>query len=114
MESLDDVERFILEGYRAAGGRYRYAKPLGFGFSYGKLPLAVAEPGPLIERAVVLAGKDGLTLQRARRIFDHLGAERFERGLKFARGAGAIVERMERRPNRAGRLQQQVVFYAEP
>ena len=113
LTSLDDVRRFVAEGYRASQGADSWRnrdRPLQFGFEYGKLPLAVAEPGPLIEHAVRLAGNDGLTLQEVRQVFELLGTERLERGLALARTAGLIEERREKRPNTAGRLQEQVVL----
>ncbi len=114
LRTLDDVRRFILEGYRASGSavsRDNRGYSLAFGFEWGRLPLAVAEPGPLIEHAVRLAGQDGLTLQQCRDVFSHMGVERLERGLVFARNAGLVRETPEKRPNRAGRLQEQVVLY---
>ena len=114
LATLDEVQSFVAEGYRASGdpnSRWnRRGRSLAFGFEWGCLPLAVAEPGPLIEHAVRLAGAEGLTLQEARRVFKHLGTDRFERGLKFARDAGSIDECREKRPNSAGRLQEQVVL----
>src|SRR5215218_7033161 len=67
LQTLDDVRRFIAEGYRASGdpnSRWNRGRPLKFGSEWGKLPLAVAECGPLIERAVQIAGPGGLTLQQ--------------------------------------------------
>lgn len=76
------------------------------------LPLGVAEAGPLIERAVAVSDRDGLTLQELRRIFHPLGKERWERTLAAARASANIRESKEMRPNIAGRLQRQVVFHA--
>lgn len=81
-------------------------------FVDGSYPLRAAEPGPLMEHAVGLSGEDGLTIQQLREVFSVLGKERFDRGLAFMRGVGEVVERRERRPNRAFRLQEQVVFYS--
>jgi hypothetical protein len=114
LETLDDVRRFVLEGYRASGdpnSRRNRGRPLEFGFEWGKLPLTVAEPGPLIERAVRISGDRGLSLQELRGLFAQLGKDRLDRGLAFARDAGVIVEKRESRPNRAGRPQKQVVLY---
>jgi len=114
LQTLDAVRRFVEEGYRASGdphSRRNQGHTLGFGFEWGKLPLAVAEPGVLIEQAVKLAGSDGITVQALREVFSLLRAERLERGLAYARGAGLIAERREKRPNRAGRPQEQVVLY---
>ncbi len=115
LRTLDDVRRFVREGYRASqsgASKWASGRPLDFGFEYGRLPLAIAEPGPLIERAVRLAGPDGLTLQQVREVFAELGSGRLDRGLAFARDAGVVQERRERRPNRAGRPQEQVVLSA--
>ena len=114
LRTLADVRRFVAEGCRASAdpssGR-NLGHPLEFGFAWGELPLAVAEPGPLIEHAVKLAATNGLTLQELRDLFSQLGADRLDRGLVFARGTGLIVERHEKRPNRAGKMQEQVVLY---
>ena len=115
LNTLDDVRRFIAEGYRAAGDPESWQdreRPLDFGFEPGRLPLAVAEPGPLIERAVALAGEEGLTLHQIREVFGPLGRERVDRGLAFVLEAGRIEQSREMRPNRSGRLQDQVVLRA--
>ena len=116
LRTLDDVRDFIREGYRASGdpnSRLNRDRPqLAYGFEWGRLPTVVARPGLLIERAVRLAGSDGLTLQQVRDLFDMLGKERLDRGMEFARGAGLTEETWEKRANRAGRLQGQVVLRA--
>jgi hypothetical protein len=116
LRTLDDVRDFIREGYRASGdrnSRWNRDRPqLAYGFEWGGLPPFVAKPGLLIERAVHLAGSDGLTLQQVRDLFDMLGKERLDRGMEFARGAGLIEATWEKRANRAGRLQGQVVLRA--
>ena len=116
LRTLDDVRDFIREGYHASGDpntRLNRDRPqLAYGFEWGRLPTVVAKPGLLIERAVGLAGSDGLTLQQVRDLFDMLGKERLDRGMEFARGAGLTEETWEKRPNRAGRLQGQVVLRA--
>ena len=107
LQTLDDVGRFVREGMRAsATGGSRWHKgdrPLEFGFEWERLPLSVAECGPLIERAVAIAGRDGLTLQQIRHILSGLGEERISRGLAFARESGRLVESRESRaePQRA-------------
>ncbi len=83
-----------------------------FGFEWGKTPLAVAEPGPLIEWAVYLAGDDGLTLVEIRNLLNGLGKDRVSRGLEFARGSSVIEASEEARPNAAGQMQSQVVLRA--
>jgi hypothetical protein len=114
LRTLDDVRDFIREGYRASGdpkSRWNRDSPqLAYDFEWGRLPFEVAKPGLLIERAVHLADIDGLTLQQVRDVFEMLGKERLDRGMEFARGAGLIEETWEKRPNRAGRLQRQVVL----
>lgn len=109
--TLDDVVDYIREGRRAASNS-QIGIPLRYGFTWSRLPNSVAEPGPLIEHAVRLAGEDGLTLQQMRAVFSRLGKERFDRGLAFARQGGRITEQVEHRPNSTGRLQKQVVLRA--
>ena len=75
-----------------------------------RMPLAVAEPGPLMTHAVGLAGPAGITLQQLRELFDLLDTQRFERGLVQLRAGGSVVETTELRPNRAGDVQPQVVL----
>jgi hypothetical protein len=75
-----------------------------------RLPLAVAEPGPLMTRAIRLAGPAGMTLQQLRELFDLLDTRRFERGLVQLRAGGSVVETTEPRPGRAGALEPQVVL----
>lgn len=110
--TLDDVSRCVADGYWQIS--HEPGSPLGSpGLQHSQpLPLSVAEPGPLMERAVQIAGTDGLTLQQLRSVFARLGKERYDRGLAFMRHAGNVTEATERRPNRAGRLQAQVVLYA--
>ena len=98
LQTLKEVREFINAGYR-------------LGQRGIPLPLAVANPGPLIERVVRISGSQGITLQEVRGVFSQLGGERLEEGLSFARGAGLIREEREKRPNRAGRSQEQVVLY---
>ena len=116
LRTLDDVSRFVREGMRATatgGSRWHEGdRSLEFGFEWGRLPLPVAECGPLVERAVAIAGRDGLTLQQIRRILTGLGEERVSRGLAFARESGRLIESHESRPNRSGREQEQVVLRA--
>ena len=116
LRTLEDVRDFIREGYRASGdpkSRWNSDRPqFAYGFEWGGLPPVVAKPGLLIERAVHLAGSDGLTLRQVRDLFDLLGKERLDRGMEFARGAGLTEETWEKRANRAGRLQGQVVLRA--
>ncbi len=111
LTTLDEIRNAVSANY-AAMAPYR-AKALGVPFNGGRLSLAVAEPGPLMEHAVSVVGSDGITLQELRDIFGPLGKERFDRGVKFMRDAGNVTERREKRPNRAGLAQSQVVFRAE-
>ena len=113
LQTLDDVRDFVRAGYSAAmpgAGGAAHPRIAEFGFKLGKLPLAVAESGPLIEHAVALAGPNGLTLQEIRAVFGMLSEERIARGLEFARTSGELVEAEERRPNQVKRLQKQVVL----
>lgn len=117
LRDFDELRRFVAEGYRASGHRHSWVnrfkhgdRPLAFGFEWGRLPLAVAEPGPLIVQAVRLAGSGGLTLQELRELFSGLGKDKLDRGLAFARSAGRTIVSREKRVNSAGRQQEQVVL----
>lgn len=115
LTSLDEVREYIAEAYRASGSpssRWNRGKPLAFGFEWGRLPLGVAEPGPLVERIVELSGAAGITLQELRQILSRLGEDRIARGLAFARQSGRLQESREARRNQAGRPQQQIVLRA--
>jgi len=68
----------------------------------------------LIEQAVRAAGQQGITLTELRALFTKLGTPDFDRALAEARSNGAFHERRESRPNRAGRMQSQVVLSTEP
>ena len=57
-----------------------------------------------------LAGPAGMTLQQLRELFDLLEPRRYERGLVQLRAGGDVVETTELRPDRAGRVQPQVVL----
>lgn len=108
LRTLEDVQRFVAHAYSVAGQRGQQTR---LGKTYeGPLRLAVAEPGPLIEHAVRVAGSQGLTRQELRGVFWMLGKERWERGVGTMRAGGRVVEASERRLNRVGRPQQQVVF----
>jgi hypothetical protein len=108
LRTLQDVRDYVWSGYAATIDARRRVM-LGVR-QEPRLPLAVAEPGPLMTHAVGLAGPAGMTLQQLRSLFDLLDARRFERGLVQLRAGGGVVETTEPRPNRAGDLQPQVVL----
>lgn len=64
----------------------------------------------LIGHALSLAGDSGLTASELRDVLGGLSAHRLEQALALAQAEGRIEKTRERRPNRAGRLQQQVVL----
>ncbi len=96
----------IGKGYRNATGAPSERR----GTTGGALPPQVARPQALMLRAVEVAGDKGLTLQEMRELFARMGQERFADGLAKLRSTGALVESTEKRPNRAGRLQDQVIL----
>jgi len=112
LRTLQDVREYVWRGYAVTVDSRRRVM-LGVRHE-GTLPLAVAEPGPLMTHVVCLAGLEGITLQQLRKLFDLLDdlldKERFERGLVQLRAGGRVVETRELRPNRAGHLQPQVVL----
>jgi hypothetical protein len=108
LRTLQDVLEYVWSGYAVTIDARRRVM-LGVRHE-PRLPLAVAEPGPLMTHAVCLAGPAGMTLQQLRSLFDLLDTQRFERGLVQLRAGGRVVEIREPRPNRAGYLQPQVVL----
>jgi hypothetical protein len=74
------------------------------------LPVALAEPGPLIARVVRLAGPNGITRQRLFDIFYLLGTDRVERGLETMLAGGAVRGDIEERTSAVGRVQRQTVY----
>jgi hypothetical protein len=108
LRTLQDVWDYVWSGYAVTIDARRRVM-LGVR-SEPRLPLALAEPGPLMTHVVGLAGPAGMTLQQLRELFDLLDTRRFERGLVQLRAGGAVVETTEPRPNRAGDVQPQVVL----
>ena len=108
LRTLQDIWDYVWSGYAVTIDARRRVM---LGVRYDPtLPLAIAEPGPLMTHVVCLAGPAGITLQQLRELFDLLDTQRFERGLVQLRAGGGVVETMERRPNRAGYVQPQVVL----
>lgn len=108
LRTLQDVWDYLWSGYAVTIDARRRVM-LGVR-SEPRLPLAVAEPGPLMTHVVDLAGPAGITLEQLRELFDLLDTRRFERGLVQLRASGRVVETIEQRPNRAGDLQLLVVL----
>ncbi|MDQ2968770.1 MAG: hypothetical protein M3R37_10695 [Actinomycetota bacterium] len=102
--TLEDVEAFIANAYHMSVGAPLRCE------DRPKLPLAVASPGPLMEHVVRLSGTEGLTLQELQQIFHQLGKKRYDEGLVMLREFDSITEARERRPNKAGRPEEQVVL----
>jgi hypothetical protein len=108
LQTLQDVWDYVWSGYAVTIDARRRVM-LGARHEL-TLPLAIAEPGPLMTHVVCLAGPAGITLQQLRQLFDLLDTQRFERGLVQLRAGGRVIETREPRPNRAGSVQPQVVF----
>ena len=108
LRTLQDVWDYVWRGYAVTIDSRRRVM-LGVRHE-PRLPLAIAEPGPLMAHAVCLAGPAGITIQQLRRLFDLLDTRRFERGLVQLGVDGSVVETREPRPDRAGSIQWQVVF----
>lgn len=108
LRTLQDVWDYVWSGYAVTIDARRRVM---VGVRYEpRLPLAVAEPGPLMTHVVGLAGPAGITLRQLRELFDLLDIRRFERGLVQLRAGGDVVETTELRPNRAGDVEPQVVL----
>jgi hypothetical protein len=108
LRTLQDVWDYVWSGYALTIDSRRRVM-LGVRHDL-TLPLAVAEPGPLMTHAVCLAGPAGITLQQLRSLFDLLDTQRFERGLVQLRAGGRVVETREPRPSQAGSVRRQIVF----
>jgi hypothetical protein len=108
LRTLQDVWEYVWSGYAVTIDARRRVM-IGVR-QEPRLPLAIAEPGPLMAHAVCLAGPAGLTLRQLRGLFDLLDTRRFERGLVQLRVGGGVVETTELRPGRAGEIQPQVVL----
>lgn len=74
------------------------------------LDLAIARPSPLIERAIELSSPDGITDAELHRGLPSIAKHRFEKAMWDLKSAGLIVRSLERRPDKAGRLRDQVVW----
>lgn len=113
LSSFDDVRKFLKEAYKVSTfvkGAY-HDESFEFSFERSALPLEVAEPGPLIEKAIEIADSRGLGIEEARELFHQLDTARFARGIAFAREAGMTEERFEARTGQDGRQRVQSVFY---
>jgi hypothetical protein len=108
LRTLQDVRDYVWSGYAVTIDTRRRVM-LGVR-AEPRLPLAVAEPGPLMTHAVGLTGPAGIALQQLRELFDLLDSRRFERGLMQLRAGADVVETTEPRPDRAGRVRAQVVL----
>jgi hypothetical protein len=108
LRTLQDVWEYVWSGYAVTIDARRRVM-IGVR-QEPRLPLAIAEPGPLMTHAVCLAGPAGMTLQQLRELFDLLDSRRFERGLVQLRAGGGVVETTELRPDRAGEVQPQLVL----
>jgi hypothetical protein len=104
LRTLDQIRDYICSAYR------QVAPPPGSERAPALLPLAVAEPAVLIERAVELCGPEGISKQELRTLFGLVGSERYERGLALARAAGRIDNTWEQRSPPVGPASRQLVF----
>ncbi len=78
--------------------------------AYGKLPDHVANPAPLMARAVELSGPEGVSRQELLALFDRLGKDRQAAGLKGLLEFEEVVAEGRSLPNSANRLQRQTVY----
>jgi hypothetical protein len=108
LRTLQDIWDYVWSGYAVTIDARRRVV-LGVR-QEPRLPLAVAEPGPLMTHLVGLAGPAGITLQELRERFDLLDTRRFNRGLMQLRAGGDVAETTELRPDRDGDLRPQVVL----
>ncbi len=107
LRTLDDVTAYVADAYRSTTGRSWMNRDGG---EPQRLPLDDGNVAALIAHAVKLAGDDGLTTTALRSVFEQVGRERWDRGLKMARDNNLVQTATEPRPNRAGRTQAQAVY----
>src|SRR5262249_20259688 len=78
LRTLPDVNRFVYRLLAEWQEQQLLRRGLGEPF---ELPLELDELGPLMVRAVEIAGPDGLTRQALFELFDPLGEDRTQRGI---------------------------------
>ena len=110
LRSLPDISRHL---YRLLADWHDRQVQLGDHGSVD-LPLELAEPGPLMVRAVEMAGPDGLTRRALFELFDALGEDRTQRGIDQMKDSMRVLTCLESRPNAFGRPMRQTVYRAVP
>lgn len=106
-ESIDEIAKYVRNAYRAQ----RQTAPGG---TTAKLGLGAARPSPLVERAIELSGTGGITDAELRRALSPpIAKERFEKAVWDLELAGLIVRSLERRPDKLGRIREQIVWRTE-
>jgi hypothetical protein len=99
LQSIEDIADFVWVAYK------------GLGRDYTRLPLAVAEPEALVERAIELAGELGIRNARLREVLQGLSTKRLEMALWRLEGAGLVRRSGETRTDRRGSLRAQVIWH---
>jgi hypothetical protein len=106
-DSIDAIREHVAAAYR----EQRRGIPGG---TTPKLALAAARPSPLVERAIELAGTEGITNAELRRALSPpIAKERFEKAMEQLEAAGLIVRSLETRPDRRGHYREQVIWRVE-
>jgi hypothetical protein len=107
-ESVEEIVEYVREAYRAQ------RQPAWPGGKTPKLALGVAQPSPLIERAIQLSGREGITNAELRRLLaPPIAKERLEKALWSLEAAGMIVRSLERHPDKRGAQREQIVWRTE-
>jgi hypothetical protein len=109
LHSLTDVEAFLREAAHDAQESTRWADPNERG---ADLPLALAEPGPLMVKAVELAGPDGMTRAALLELFEPVGADRTQRGIDQMRASQRVLTCRVSRSDGVGPRQRLTVYRA--
>lgn len=102
---MGEIADYVVSAYR-----WQRAPRLG---GTPRLPLGVAVPDPLVERAIGLSGANGITAADLRRGLAALAKDRLEKALWRLEEAGMIARTLELRPDAAGRPRKQVIWRAE-
>src|SRR5262249_25169266 len=103
-DTVDEVADFVRSAYKP------YLEPT----TWVSRPLT-ARPAGLMERAVELAGPDGMTRQRLMTfVFRPMGKEKFENGCDMMLRRGQVIASTELLPNRKGGKSNQIVYRVPP
>ena len=104
----DDLVRFVTADQIGHYVRWEYRRHMLSDLA--PLPSVVANPAALMERSVQLGGADGLTSRELLGLFDVLGPERRDHGIRDMKKRGHVTQTWETRSDAAGQARREAVF----